>query len=278
MASGSKEKKKFKEKLKDTYRILVIDVEDLKEVGNYQFSMARLYTYIITFILLFSIVLISLIVFTPLKRLIPGYGDIEENYKFIELRNKLVELEADLEDQIVYTQGLQNMLSGQNLEEMESPADPKNSDSAEINNASSVVVSDTELKESKFTRSLNNQYFVPPVIGSVSAPFNRLKSHFGVDILAPKGTAIKTITAGVVISSDFTVETGNTLAIQHTNNLVSVYKHNSALLKNVGDKVSAGEAVAIIGNTGELTDGPHLHFELWYNGNAINPENFINFK
>ena len=74
------------------------------------------------------------------------------------------------------------------------------------------------------------------------------------------------------------METGNTLAIQHQNNLVSVYKHNSALLKNVGEKVSAGEAVAIIGNTGELTDGPHLHFELWYNGNAINPENFINFK
>ena len=99
-----------------------------------------------------------------------------------------------------------------------------------------------------------------------------------MDILAPKGTAIKTITSGVVISSDFNIETGNTITIQHPNDLISVYRHNSALLKSSGDKVSAGEAIAIIGNTGELTDGPHLHFELWYNGTAINPENFINFQ
>jgi len=278
MASGSKEKKKFKEKLKDTYRILVIDVEDLKEVGNYQFTMARLYTYIFSTIAIFSFLLISLIVFTPLKRLMPGYGDIEENYKFIELRNKLTELESDLEDQIVYTQGLQNMLSGQNLEELELPDNQKSTNPPTSDNQPSVVLSDTDLKESKITRSLNNQYFVPPLTGSISAPFNRLKKHLGVDILAPKGTAIKTITGGIVITSDFTVETGNTIAIQHPNNLISIYKHNSALLKNIGEKVSAGEAIAIIGNTGELTDGPHLHFELWYNGNAINPENFINFQ
>jgi len=278
MTSTSKGKKKFKEKLKDTYRILVIDVEDLKEVGNYQFTMARLYTYIIAITLLFSILLISLIVFTPLKRLMPGYGDIEENYKFIELRNKLNELEIDLDDQIVYTQGLQNMLSGQNLDDTELPENKNDQQLVKDEKPSSVVVSDTELKESKITKSLNNQYFVPPLIGSVSAPFNRSKNHFGVDILAPKGTAIKTITGGIVISSDFTVDTGNTIAIQHPNNLVSVYKHNSALLKKTGEKVSAGVAIAIIGNTGELTDGPHLHFELWYNGNVINPENFINFQ
>lgn len=278
MASRSKGKKKFKEKLKDTFRILVIDVEDLKQVGSYQFTMARLYTYIISFIVIFSILLISLIAFTPLKRLMPGYGDIEENYKFVELRNKLTELEADLEDQIVYTQGLQNMLSGQNLEETELPPKKNDSDGKEGEKSSSVVVSDTELKESKITQSLNNQYFVAPLSGTISAPFNRLKNHLGVDILAPKGTAVKTISAGVVISSDFALETGNTMAIQHPNNLISVYKHNSALLKNVGDKVSPGEAIAIIGNTGELTDGPHLHFELWYDGNVINPENFINFQ
>lgn len=278
MTSGSNEKKKFKEKLKDTYRILVIDVEDLHEVGNYQFSMARLYTYIFTGILLFSIALVSLIAFTPLKRLMPGYGDIEENYKFIELRNKLTELETDLEDQIVYTQGLQNMLSGQNSEGLPSkPTHTKNkNDSGDTK--SSEIISDIEVNESKFTKNLNNQYFVSPLLGSISAPFNRLKKHFGVDILAKKGTAIKTISAGIVISSDFTVATGNTISVQHANNLVSVYKHNSALLKNIGDKVSPGEAIAIIGNTGELTDGPHLHFELWYNGNAINPENFINFQ
>jgi murein DD-endopeptidase MepM/ murein hydrolase activator NlpD len=281
MPTGPKGKKKFKEKLKDTYRVLVIDVEDLKEVGKYQFTMARLYTYLISAIVIFSVLLIALIAFTPLKRLMPGYGDIEENRKFIELRNKLSEIETDLEDQIVYTQGLQNMLSGQSLDDIELPIDANKSQPTEESDeeqSSSVVFSDIELKESKITGSLNNQYFVPPLTGTISAPFNRLKNHLGIDVMAPKGTAIKTISAGVVISSDFTVATGNTMAIQHPNNLVSIYKHNSALLKNTGEKVSAGEAIAIIGNTGELTDGPHLHFELWYNGNALNPENFINFQ
>jgi len=278
MASRPKERKKFKETLKETYRILVIDVEDLKEVGNYQFTMARLYTYIISFVLLFSILLISLIAFTPLKRLMPGYGDIEENYKFIELRNKLSELEVDFEEQIVYTQGLQNMLSGQNIEDLNFQPKNNKTENPITVNPSSVIINDNDLKETEITKSLNNLYFVPPLIGSKSAQFNRISGHFGIDILAPAGTAIKSITSGVVISSDFTVDTGNTIAIQHQNNLVSIYKHNSALLKNVGEKVSAGEAIAIIGNTGELTDGPHLHFELWHNGNAINPENFINFQ
>jgi murein DD-endopeptidase MepM/ murein hydrolase activator NlpD len=278
MASNPKQKKKFKESLKDTYRLLVIDIEDLKEVGNYQFTMGRLYTYIISFLLIFTIVLVSLIVFTPLKRLMPGYGDIEENHKFVELRNKLSEIEADLEDQIVYTQGLQNMLSGQTVEESGIEDSINKSEKSNAKIASSVIITDMDLKESEITRPLNNLYFVPPIIGATSAPFNRATSHFGIDITAPKGTAIKSITSGIVISSDFTVETGNTIAIQHPNNLVSFYKHNSALLKNIGDKVSAGEAIAIIGNSGELTDGPHLHFELWYNGNAINPENFINFQ
>jgi len=177
MTTGPREKKKFKEKLKDTYRILVIDVEDLKEVGNYQFSMARLYTYIISIVLIFTILLVSFIAFTPLKRLMPGYGDIEENYKFIELRNKLSELESDLEDQIIYTQGLQNMLSGQNLEDLDLPTNPKSQEKSNSEKPSSVVFSETDLKETKMTRSLNSQYFVPPLSGTISAPFNRLKKH-----------------------------------------------------------------------------------------------------
>ena len=281
MALGSDKKKKFKDKLRDTYRVLVIDVEDLKEVGNYQLTMGRLYTYIISALLIFSLLLISLIAFTPLKRLMPGYGDIEENHKFLKLRDQLKNLESEFEEQIIYTQGLQNMLSGQNLDQLDLPGSvkkPEQTEEKQIDSPKSVVVSEVEVAESKITKPLANQYFVSPVVGTISAPFNRSEKHFGTDILAPTGTAIKSVSGGVVISSDFNLDTGNTIAIQHPNNLVSVYKHNSALLKNIGEKVSAGEAIAIIGNTGELTDGPHLHFELWYNGNAINPENFISFK
>ncbi len=273
MSADTNDKKKFKEKLKDTYRIVVIDVEDLKEVGNYQLSMGRIYTYILTTGLIFAIILISLLAFTPLKRLLPGYGDIEENSKFIELRKKIINLEEELEVQVVYTQGLQNMLSGNGEVSI-----PTSSITPASTESSKVAISDADLKESKLTSSLDNQYFVPPVIGDISAAYDRANNHFGTDIIAPKDTPIKAIAAGVVIGSDFTLDTGNTISIQHHNNVISIYKHNSALLKKSGDKVSAGEAIAIIGNTGELTDGPHLHFELWYDGNPVNPENFVNFK
>jgi len=271
MSADINDKKKFKEKLKDTYRILVIDVEDLKEVGNYQLSMAKIYTYILIGLFLFSVILVSFVAFTPLKRLIPGYGDIEEKTKFVELRKKITNLEIELETQIIFTQGFQNMLSGNGDVNISMPE-------SAITPFSSKVVSDADLKESKITRSLENQYFVPPVLGVISAIFDRANNHLGTDIVAPKDTPIKAVSEGVVIGSDFTLDTGNTISIQHHNNLISIYKHNSALLKKSGDKVSAGEAIAIIGNTGELTDGPHLHFELWYDGNPVNPENFINFK
>ena len=130
MASESQEKKKFKEKLKDTYRILIIDVEDLKEVGNYQFTMARLYTYIISTILYFF----HFVDFTDclslhLKRLMPGYGDIEENRKFVELRNKMTELEADLEDQIViHTRAAKYACLVRILEDLENPFDQSKQD------------------------------------------------------------------------------------------------------------------------------------------------------
>ena len=121
-------------------------------------------------------------------------------------------------------------------------------------------------------------YFVPPVLGTISAGYNPETEHYGVDVLAPSGSAIQAIASGVVIGSDWTLETGNTIALQHNNDVLSIYKHNSALLKKVGERVSAGEAIAIIGNTGTLSDGPHLHFELWYDGKHVDPENFVNFK
>ncbi len=280
-------KRKFKEKLRDTYRIVVIDEENLNEVGNYKLTMAKLYTYLILSFLVVTMLMVSLIAFTPMKRWMPGYGDIEENVTFVEIREKIYALEEELETQIVYTQGLQNMLSGStgisdsNLEVTNSNNSPHNSPHNTSQNTThkhTIKISKYDLVESQYTRTLNNHYFVSPVLGSISAPYDRAGNHLGVDVLAPKNTAVKSIASGVVIGSDFTLDTGNTISIQHKNNIISIYKHNSALLKKAGDKINAGEAIAIIGNTGTLSDGPHLHFELWYDGNPVNPENFINFK
>lgn len=119
--------------------------------------------------------------------------------------------------------------------------------------------------------------FFSPIKGIVTEKFQPLSSHYGVDIASKKDEAIKSCLDGTVIMSSWTSETGYVIAIQHNNNLISLYKHNSILLKKIGGFVRAGEAIAIVGNTGEISSGPHLHFELWYNGSAVNPEEYINF-
>ena len=120
-------------------------------------------------------------------------------------------------------------------------------------------------------------FFFPPIIGIITAPFNPKIEHYGVDIVAKEKEPIKCIANGVVIFSSWTVEEGWIIAIQHSKNFVSIYKHNSALLKKVGNFVEAGDIIAIMGNSGELTTGPHLHFELWYEGVPVNPADFILF-
>ncbi len=125
--------------------------------------------------------------------------------------------------------------------------------------------------------SLEQMYFYAPVRGEISSGFDADEKHFGVDVLAAKNTAIKAAKDGYIFFSDWTMETGNTIGIQHDNNTITFYKHNSILLKKAGSFVKAGEAVAIIGNTGTLSSGPHLHFELWHNGKPLDPREYIKF-
>ena len=120
-------------------------------------------------------------------------------------------------------------------------------------------------------------YFFAPLKGTITNEFDPSKEHFGIDVVAPKDEAIKATLDGTVVFAEWTVETGYVIQLQHANNIVSNYKHNSVLLKKVGDEVKAGDVIAIIGNSGELSSGPHLHFELWKEGKPINPKEFINF-
>jgi murein DD-endopeptidase MepM/ murein hydrolase activator NlpD len=125
--------------------------------------------------------------------------------------------------------------------------------------------------------SISSFYFFTPVKGTITSQFAPKTKHYGIDIVAAPNEVIKSTLDGTVVLADWTSETGYIIAVQHSNNLFSIYKHNSALLKNTGDFVKAGEVLAIIGNTGELTSGPHLHFELWYNGSPVNPVDYMTF-
>lgn len=259
------------DRLQDVYIVNVLDEETLGELRSYRVSPLKIYLYFLSLTLVVSAAIISLIFFTPVKRLVPGYGDIQENRQFVELSRKVEELEEELIIQNTYTTGLMTMLSG--------------GDKAALLPAASLPIDSTTdsispatVQNNKATRTLARLVLVPPLRGSISAAYDRSIDHLGVDILAPKDSPVIAVSDGRVISADWTLETGNTLTIQHDDNLLSVYKHNSALLKRTGDYVNAGEAIAIIGNTGTLSDGPHLHFELWYQGQPIDPGRVLTFE
>lgn len=289
--------KKFIEKSRHTfYRLVILNHETFEEVGSYKLSLMNLYVAVSSLVVGFTILVASIIVFTPLKRYIPGYGGIGSQRDMFDLVDRLDSLERALASQQIYTNNVRRLLTADVQKESDIP---KENNLAVADNNINVEASDAEMQvrtganfvaegdkdmtESKSIKSigrndrLESMYLVAPLSGSISKSFSIADKHFGTDLIAPKNTPVKTIADGFIISSDWTLETGNTIAIQHANNVVSFYKHNSVLLKKVGDKIKAGEAIAIIGNTGEQSSGPHLHFELWKDGRAVNAQDYIRF-
>ena len=259
-----------KVKKRQKYRLVIMNDETFEEIKSYRLTINNLYTLFSMVIIALGLLIVSLIVFTPIKRLIPGYAEVKNNREFVELLDKVTYLENEQEAQNAYINGIQNLLEGMDS----NPEMPKNNNSGVTNvPVENLPQNNTILKTDK----LDQFFFVSPVKGDISQGFIIETEHFGTDIIAPKNTAIKSILDGVVINADWSIDSGNSISIQHANNIVSVYKHNSVLLKKIGNLVKAGEAIAIIGNTGELTNGPHLHFELWYEGKPVNPEEYISF-
>lgn len=267
-----------KDNLKKNYRLVVLDDETLQEVSTYKLSLLNLYLLISSVLVGIGVLITLLFILTPLKTLLPGYGDVEANKEFIELTQKTKDLENDILAMTEYLERSKNRLVG--VSEGQVNVEVENTPPSSVPFDFS---SEAELREARKPKNIVNKaklgqyYLLSPILGQISANFDPKEKHFGVDILGPKNAAIKAVMDGYVISSDWTLESGNTIAIQHANNIVSFYKHNSSLLKKAGSFVQAGEAIAIIGNSGTLSDGPHLHFELWYNGTPVNPTEFINF-
>jgi murein DD-endopeptidase MepM/ murein hydrolase activator NlpD len=285
----------WKEKLKVTYRLVVINDDSFEEVNTVKLTLLNLYVILSSVLVALFILVLVLLVFTPLKRFIPGYGSFDAQEKSIMLERKVAELETELKSYEVWTNNIKKIMVGDvdttgslSMQEtatvpvedrqLNVPKVPEDQDLRE-----NVIEEDLEaapkvVNLSVVEKPLEQLFFTPPVSGEITYGFTPDKGHFGVDITAPKNTAVKSVMTGFVISSDWTLETGNTICIQHNDNLVSFYKHNSVLLKKVGDIVNAGEAIAIIGNTGDHTTGPHLHFELWHKGKSVDPSDYVNFN
>jgi len=295
MASENNGERSLMEKLRHTYRLVIMNNETFEEMGSYRLSLLNFYIILSTLVVLSGLLVLALIIFTPLKSLIPGYGDTSDKMELLELRQTVDELEIEMKAQEAYTTNFRKILVGDienydevPLEESEMPDSMLNVNRIkedewlrkEVELGEKIQERGLLSKSANYVPqevSLEQIYFIPPVNGMISEDFQLEKQHYGVDVMAPKNTPIKAIMDGYIITSDWTLETGNTIGIQHGNGLISFYKHNSALLAKAGSYVKAGEAVAIIGNTGTLSDGPHLHFELWHDGKPVNPSDYIKF-
>jgi murein DD-endopeptidase MepM/ murein hydrolase activator NlpD len=276
------------------YRLILMNENTFEERISIRLSPINVYIIISFFILFFSISTYLLIAFTPLKQYIPGYGDFDMQERILSQRKQIEILEKRIHHQDLFVQNLQNVLSGKSNTNDLVPLQKIESNEIEIDKK--ILEEDKalrkELENDKQKKSYNlksnntnkniqinaNYNFLTPVNGFVTSEFSPSQNHNGIDIVTKTNEIVKATLDGVVIISSWSLENGNVVAIQHKNNIISMYKHNSKLLKKVGNTVKSGEAIAVVGNTGELSKGPHLHFELWQNGNAVNPRTFINFN
>jgi len=221
----------------------------------------------------------------------PVYIETENMVKIHALSETIdsLILEVDAKDQ--YVKNIQSVISGEFENDKPVRPDTANKlvnrgeiDLYKSSDATKQIIGEFEslpLEETSFGRissgSFSDNYFFPPVKGVVTSGFSASQNHFGVDVVAAENEPVKAIADGTVIFSSWTLETGYVVAVQHSNELISIYKHNSVILKSIGDPIRGGEILSIIGNTGEQTTGQHLHLELWYRGNPLDPQEFITF-
>jgi len=282
-------KKNIVHKLRHKYRLSIYNDDTFEEVWFLRLSRLNVFSILGTSILLFTIAIIVLIAFTPLREFIPGYPDGNMRRNIVNNVYKLDSLEHELEIRDRYFQSINTIIRGGTPVSYENTQDTAIS-YEEITFQKSLhdsILRQQIEEEELFNLSIltgtpsktdfSSIHFYPPVKGLVTNSFNPSENHYGTDIVTASNKVVVTSLDGTVTIANWTLETGYVIQIQHNNNLISVYKHNSELLKKVGNHVTAGEAIAIIGNSGELTSGPHLHFELWHNGTPINPEDYVAF-
>lgn len=285
----AKEKVRLWDRLKYKYKLSVINETSYEEVFNFRLSQLHVLTALSVLAVILVVLTILLIAFTDLREFIPGYPDGNMRQMIAQNALRVDSLENELLKRDRFFKSIRLVLSGGDTTSLERSRE----DTARYRNDTirfQISEQENEFRAAieereRFNLSLgmkeqNHDYyhFFPPVEGIVTQSFDEKKRHYGTDIVAKANAKVAAVLDGVVIFTDWTVKTGYVIQVQHTNDLISVYKHNSILLKKQGDYVRAGEVLGVVGNTGEESSGPHLHFELWRAGNPLNPENFIKFK
>ena len=286
MAKDSKNETRV-QRWRNKFRFVILNDDTFEELLTLKLSPLNIFVFSVVTIVSTIALTTTVIAFTPLKELIPGYASSKLRREAIELALTTDSLTAAIDRNERYIQGVQRILQGEVidtvLQELETDTSSNNAEIV-LSNPSPQDSAFREWveEENAFTLSqggaeLGIPQLISPLEGIITSEFDKATDHFAVDIASASNTPVKTCYEGTVIFADWTSETGNIIIVQHENNLLSAYKHNSALLKEVGEFVRSGEAIAIIGNSGENSTGPHLHFELWFEGAPIDPQNFIKF-
>ena len=285
-----KQKKTLSERLTAPYQLVVRSEENLAERTTISFTYAKLIVIISS--LFFVIFIASLFLSKTLlaKWFDPKYEIAAQRKQLIDFGKRLDSLATEEDRKEKFIQNFQRILRGDTSSGFVDPAKILKAN-ATVKSTSNMKLAPAdsqfrrEFEQSQFSfvslnskfRELQDIFFFTPITGFISDKYDSKKGHYGVDIVAKTNESVKCVADGTVVMSSWTQDAGNVIAVQHRGNLVTVYKHNATLLKKVGSFVNAGDIISIVGNSGEMTDGPHLHFEMWYNGNSLNPEEFVTF-
>jgi murein DD-endopeptidase MepM/ murein hydrolase activator NlpD len=287
MAKDDKKKNNWRDK----YRFSVINDHTLEEIWRVKLTRYNAFL-LITFLIVFIIGATSaMISFTNLREFIPGYPDVTMRRNILMSAIRLDSLDRELKLRDKYFDNLNAIIMGNQPVTMSARQDTtKNYKAIKFSSSSDDSVLRTRVEnEERYNLTLGpatpesvsglaSLHFFPPVKGIISGRYDVRTKHFGTDIVTKPKALVSTVLDGTVIFTGWTMETGFVIEVQHSNNIVSVYKHNANLLKETGDLVRAGDAISVVGDSGELyTSGPHLHFEIWYKGSPLDPEKHILF-
>lgn len=282
-----KQRLAFWKDIKFKYKLTIVDENTLQEVLGIRVSKLNGISVLLSALTVLFLLAALIITFTPLRNYLPGYMNSEIRAQVVDNALKADSLQKLLERQNLYIANIKDILKGE-----------VKADTVHSIDSLTALRGDSLMERTRREEAFRKQYeeqerynltnpaasaqrenliFFKPTRGLVTSSFDADRKHFGTDIAANPGESVVATLDGIVVMSCYTAETGYVVAVQHNREFLSIYKHCQSLLKQEGDNVKAGEVIALTGNSGELTTGPHLHFELWHGGRAVNPEHFIVF-
>ena len=280
---------KLKKGASNNLRLTIVDDDTHDKLWSRKFTRMGAIVTVITSLVVTITVIFCLIAYTPVRTLIPGYPDARTKHDAIQNAIRIDSLENVITKWELYSENLRRVVDGQEPLKIDSLLEVRKNNARKSTDPKELAKKDSLLRkevaeEDKFdikssssrTLPIEGMHFFTPLKGVVSQGYDKAL-HPYIDITAPDNSVVMSVLDGTVISAGWTDTEGYTIRIQHEGDIISVYKHNQKLMKKTGDKVTAGMPIAILGGTGSLSDGDHLHFELWHNGEAVDPTKYISF-